>query len=149
MAAQINFFKEGVTFRLSKADDLKKWISSVAKKEKHGIGEINFIFCTDAFLRKMNKQYLQHDYNTDIITFDNSEETKTISGDIFISIDRVRVNAKEFKTTFDDELHRVMVHGVLHLLGYDDKTEKLKKEMRKMEDAHMNKLRITSRSFGT
>lgn len=143
MTGQINFFKEGVSFRILKADDLKKWIGSVAKKEKHGIGEINFIFCTDAYLRKMNKQYLQHDYNTDVITFDNSDEAKTISGDIFISIDRIRANAKDFKTTFNDELHRVMVHGVLHLLGYDDKTEKLKREMREMEEACLKKLKIT------
>ena len=82
----------------------------------------------------MNKEYLQHNYFTDIITFDNSTEKKTVEGDIFISVDMVMSNSKKFKTTFQDELHRVMIHGVLHLLGYSDKNPKAQATMRKMED---------------
>lgn len=142
---QINFFKEGVSFRLQKAELIRKWLRTAAKKEESVINNINFIFCTDNYLRNINKQYLQHDYNTDVITFDNSEgehSIKSISGDIFISIDRIRDNAKEYDTKFNDELHRVMIHGVLHLLGYDDKTEKLKRKMMVMEDYF-----LTTRNF--
>jgi rRNA maturation RNase YbeY len=137
MAEQINFFKEGVTFRLLKKETLRKWINSVAKKEKKKIETVNYIFCTDSYLRKMNKEYLQHDYNTDVITFDNSTVEKNISGDIFISTERVHANARQYSSVFEEELRRVMVHGLLHLLGYDDKNEKRKNEMRKMEDVYL------------
>lgn len=130
----IFFFKERIKFRLSKRKQLKDWILEIIKKEGYSISNINFIFCTDSSLRKINKQYLDHDYFTDIITFDNSVLKKTIEGDIFISIDRVIVNSKKFTSSFNDELHRVMAHGVLHLIGYGDKTKSQKTEMKTRED---------------
>ena len=130
----IFFFKERIKFRLSKRKQLKDWIIEIIKKEGYSISNINFIFCTDSSLRKINKQYLDHDYFTDIITFDNSVLKKTIEGDIFISIDRVIVNSKKFTGSFNDELHRVMAHGVLHLIGYGDKTKSQKTEMKTKED---------------
>jgi probable rRNA maturation factor len=138
--AEINLFKEGVKFRLSKSKEVKAWLIRVAKREGKSIGSLNYIFCTDTYLRKMNVQYLQHDYNTDVITFDNSEAKKIINGDVFISIDRVHANAKDYSTTFNDELHRVMVHGLLHLLGYDDKSASKKKEMREKEELHLRSI---------
>jgi probable rRNA maturation factor len=135
---KIFFFKEGITFRLSDQNKLIDWITNGIRKEKYGLSNINFIFCSDVYLRKINKKYLGHDYFTDIVTFDNSIENKMIEGDIFISIDRIKKNSIAFKTTFRDELHRVLAHGVLHLLGYDDKDESGKAEMRKMEDRWLN-----------
>lgn len=134
MSATILFFKEDVRFVFRGADDLRKWIQKAAKAEDHRVAEINYIFCSDRYLRKMNKQYLQHDYNTDIITFDNSPGPNIIGGDIFISIDRVKINAKTYGSTFTDELHRVMIHGILHLCGYRDKTEAEKAKMRGREE---------------
>ena len=130
----IFFFKESIKFRLSVRKQLKDWILEIIKKEGYSISNINFIFCTDSSLRKINKQYLYHDYFTDIITFDNSVLKKTIEGDIFISIERVIVNSKKFTSSFNDELHRVMAHGVLHLIGYGDKTKSQKTEMKTRED---------------
>ena len=130
----IFFFKESIKFRLSKRKQLMDWILEIIKKEGYSISNINFIFCTDSSLRKINKQYLDHDYFTDIITFDNSVLKKTIEGDIFISIDRVIINSKKFTSSFNDELHRVMAHGVLHLIGYGDKTKSQKTEMKTRED---------------
>lgn len=135
----ISFFKEKVVFRLSKQESLRNWITKAAKKEGYSIQEINYVFCSDKYLKKMNVDYLNHDYYTDIITFDNSIEKKKIIGDIFISIDTVKFNSKEYQTTFENELHRVMIHGLLHLVGYKDKTPKDQKEMRKMEDFWLKK----------
>lgn len=130
-----------VKFKLDNITKIKKWIEAVVKSEKHKVNGINFVFVGDKELLKLNKQYLKHNTYTDIITFDYSEG-KEISGDIFISVDRVKENAKKFKVKFDDELHRVMIHGILHLCGYKDKTPKDAKEMRKREDAS-----LTKRSF--
>jgi len=127
-----------VKFKLDKVAGIKKWIEAIAKTEKKAIGGINYVFVGDDELLKLNKQYLKHNTYTDIITFDYSEP-KEISGDIFISIDRVKDNAKKFKVKFDDELHRVMIHGVLHLCGYKDKTPKDAREMRKKEDFSLGK----------
>jgi rRNA maturation RNase YbeY len=136
MQTEIHFFKEGVTFRLKGKELLQEWIARVIRKEKRKAGTINFIFCSDPYLKKMNRQYLQHESNTDVITFDNSENG-LVSGDIFISTDRVTFNAKQYGTAFDEELHRVMIHGILHLLGYDDRTEKQEKEIRRKEDEYL------------
>ena len=106
----------------------------LAKEEQHA-KTINYIFCSDDYLLKINKEYLNHDTLTDIITFDNSEEEGKIEADIFISIDRIKENALSLKKDFDQELHRVIIHGLLHLLGYNDKTDDDKAEMRKKEDA--------------
>ena len=135
----IHFFKETVIFRFNNKTEIQEWIIKAIKSEKKSLENLNFIFCSDKHLRKINKTYLNHDYFTDIITFDNSSAKGEIEGDIFISIDRVLINAKAFKVSFKDELHRVIIHGVLHLLGYSDKTDKSQKEMRAMEDRWLAK----------
>jgi probable rRNA maturation factor len=127
-----------VKFKLDKTAPIKKWIEAIAKTEKKTVGGINYVFVSDKEILRLNKQYLKHNSYTDIITFDYTEG-KAISGDIFISVDRVKENAKKFKVKFEDELHRVMIHGVLHLCGYKDKTPKDSKEMRKKEDFSLNK----------
>ncbi|HEY6162549.1 MAG TPA: rRNA maturation RNase YbeY [Bacteroidia bacterium] len=129
----IRFHSEKIKFTPRNTAKLKRWISAVAKKEKHSIDHIEYVFCNDSFLLKLNQQFLDHDTLTDIITFDYSEG-KRISGEICISLQRVKENAKKFGVGFETELHRVMIHGVLHLLGYRDKTKKEKEEIRKMED---------------
>ena len=140
----INFHSEDIKFILKNKSKIKSWIISTVEKQKHKTGDISFVFCSDGFLLNINKQYLNHDTYTDIVTFDYSEEENnpplppfqrgSISGDIFISIDRVKENAQKFSKTFEDELHRVIIHGVLHLLGYKDKTKIAKAEMTKQED---------------
>ena len=134
----ITFFKEKVRFRLDRREALEKWIASAFRAHKVPVGQINYIFCSDPYLLKMNKQYLQHDYFTDVITFDNSEDEKKVA-DIFISVDRVKSNALKYNTTFRDELHRVMIHGALHLMGYGDKSESKKREMKKQEDVWLER----------
>lgn len=135
----ISFFKEDVSFRLLKQDALKKWISLAFKENEISLLGINCIFCSDKYLLKLNKEYLGHNYFTDIITFDNSTEKGMVEADIFISIERVMANAKKFKTGFNDELHRVMIHGALHLMGYDDKTPQKEKAMRQAEEYWLGK----------
>lgn len=133
----ICFFSEDITFNLRSKLLVKKWLKQVAAENGYTVGDINYIFCGDAYLLDMNKQYLGHDYYTDIITFDNREnpESKKVDGDIFISIDTVRANGEEYGEGFDRELHRVMAHGLLHLTGYDDGTEAEQKQMRQAENA--------------
>ena len=135
----IQFFKEGVSFRLNHQDGLKKWILKVFHSGKVQVQSINYIFCSDRYLLKMNKEYLDHHYFTDIMTFDNSIEKNKVEADIFISIDRIAANAKEFNTTFRDELHRVMIHGALHLIGFSDKSKSEKQKMRNAEDEWLSK----------
>lgn len=116
---------------------MKKWIEAVIKKEKKSPGEINYIFCDDDSLLALNKKYLNHDTFTDILTFDYSGEApikNKIIADIYISIPRVKSNAKKFNTPFEKELSRVMIHGILHLCGYKDKTRKDKTLMRMKEE---------------
>lgn len=129
----ITFNTQGTDFSLKKKAALKNWIAAVAKKEKRTCGNISYIFCSDEELLKINIQYLNHKTLTDIITFDYTEEDK-IAGDIFISVERVEENAEKYKVDFENELHRVMIHGILHLCGYKDKTPKDEKLMRKKED---------------
>lgn len=138
----ISFHNEEIKFNLKDKTVLKKWITSTIERKKQRAGEINFIFCSDEHLLGINKQYLNHDTYTDIVTFDYSKDGKkeSVSGDIFISIDRVKENAKKFSKSFEEELHRVIIHGVLHLLGYKDKTKSAKEEMRKAEDTCLKKL---------
>jgi rRNA maturation RNase YbeY len=136
--SSIRFFEEDVTFQIPHPRKTSTWIKSAIAKEKRTLGELNFIFCADEHLREINIQYLKHHTFTDIVTFDTSEEKGLISGDIFISIDRVGENAQKFKTTFDHELHRVLIHGVLHLIGYSDKGTEKKATMRKKEDAYLS-----------
>ena len=109
------------------------WIKSVAEKYDKKIGEIAYIFCDDAKILEVNKTYLQHDYFTDIITFDYCEGA-VLNGDIFISLDTVRANAQEFGVTFENELHRILIHGILHLCGQEDKTPEARLEMTRKEN---------------
>jgi len=138
----IHFFTEDTTYQLRQRTEIRSWLKSIAKKEKYSILELNYIFCSDEYLLQINKDFLDHDYYTDIITFDNSEVKGKIEGDIFVSIDRVRDNAQQQKTSLKDELHRVLAHGLLHLTGYKDKTSEENKMMRKKEDTA-----LASRTF--
>ncbi|MEM6524353.1 MAG: rRNA maturation RNase YbeY [Bacteroidota bacterium] len=131
----IYFHTEEVDFKLRNPKKIKSWISDVVLSARRKLVELNFILCKDQYLHKINLQYLDHDTYTDIITFDQSENSTSIEGDIFISIERVKENAKNLNIPFEDELHRVMIHGVLHLLGNEDKTEEEKALMRKKEEA--------------
>ena len=137
--SKINFFTEDLTYNLKGKIAIKKWLQETIVAEGYQLAELNFIFCSDEYLLRVNQDFLQHDYYTDVITFDNSEELKTILGDIFISIDRVKDNANQNNATTHDELCRIMVHGLLHLLGYKDKTQKAKKEMTAKEDYYLAK----------
>ncbi|MFN8236647.1 MAG: rRNA maturation RNase YbeY [Chitinophagales bacterium] len=113
---------------------IKLWLKAIAAKENYAIKELNYIFQTDEELLKLNIDYLNHDTYTDIITFDHSGTKGRIEGDIFISLERVEENARKFKVSFENELHRVLAHGLLHLCGYKDKTKKDAAEMRRMEE---------------
>ena len=114
-----------------------KWLRMVAESEIKRIGDISIIFCSDNYILDVNMKYLQHDYFTDVITFDYCEGDK-LSGDLFISVDTVRENAKLYNTDFNDELNRVMVHGILHSIGYDDHSQKDKQLIRKKEDYYLS-----------
>ena len=131
----IRFFQEDISFKLKHPIKTARWIKSIIKKEKYDLIELNYIFCSDEHILSINKDFLHHDYYTDIITFDQSSQKKAVHGEIYISIDRVKENAKELKVDFDSELHRVIIHGVLHLLGYGDKSKAEKTAMRKKEEA--------------
>jgi probable rRNA maturation factor len=136
--AGIRFHSQDIPFKLKNPKLVSAWLLKVAKKEGAGFSSLDFIFCVDKFLSTINRDFLQHDELTDIITFDYADSRRSreeIEGEVYISIERVRENASTYKTLFDDELHRVMVHGVLHLCGYADKTPADKAEMRKREDA--------------
>lgn len=134
-------FNYETDFNLTNETLLKDWINDIAISEDFEIGEINYIFCDDAYLHKLNVEFLNHDTLTDIISFDNSLG-KLLNGDIFISVSRVKENAKDYNVSFDNELHRVLIHGVLHYMGYKDKTELEKKEMRNRENLALTKLNI-------
>jgi probable rRNA maturation factor len=118
----IDFFSE-TEFNLQNSEEVASWISKIITKEKREEGEISYIFCDDEYLHKLNIEFLNHDTLTDIISFDNGLGNQ-INGDIFISVERVKENASKFNTTFENELHRVIIHGVLHYCGYKDKTKK-------------------------
>lgn len=120
-------------FKLPTEKPFDSWLKMVCESEGFTIAELNYIFCDDAYLLKINQDYLQHDYLTDIITFDYVLG-KRLSGDLYLSIDRIKENAQEFGVTFENELKRVMAHGVLHLMGYTDKTAVETAEMRNKEE---------------
>lgn len=138
MAGTINFFNEDIDFTLKNKIKLKRWIKTTIVSENHKLGELNFIFCSDEYLLEVNKQYLNHDTYTDIITFDNSDINLLIIGDIFISYDRIRENAVKFGVSEIDELHRIIIHGTLHLLGYKDKSKADKALMTTKEDIYLH-----------
>lgn len=129
----INLYFEDTEVLDLSSEFFVSWLSKVASREGFDLGEITLIFCSDTYLLEMNKNHLNHDYYTDIITFDYSEDT-TLSGDLFISIDRVKENATENGVMFHVELNRVVVHGTLHLMGYNDKSDDEQKQMTEMED---------------
>jgi probable rRNA maturation factor len=126
-------FNYETNFKLENQESLENWIQKVILDHDCEEGEVNYIFCDDIYLHKLNVEFLQHDTLTDIISFDNSVG-KLINGDVFISVERVADNAKDFKVSFQEELQRVMIHGVLHYLGFKDKTEEDQKEMTLQEN---------------
>lgn len=133
-------FNYETDFNMEDESLLKDWINIVALEQNFEVGEINYIFCDDAYLHKLNVEFLDHDTLTDIISFDNSLG-KLLNGDIFISVERVKDNAADFKVSFQDELHRVMIHGVLHYMGYKDKSSDEKTMMRNQENLALSKLK--------
>ncbi len=134
----ISFHTEDVSFSLPDKLNHKQWLQAVAIEEQKKIGELNYVFCSDDYLLKINQEYLQHDTYTDIVTFDNSDDPKIIEGDIFISYDRILENAAKFGTE-NSELQRVMVHGLLHLCGYKDKAKADKSLMTEKENYYLEK----------
>ncbi len=135
----IHFFQEDTNYNLKQKLKLKQWIKHTIAAEGFTLNELNYIFCSDAYLLNINQQYLNHDTYTDIITFDNSETDGKIAGDIFISAERIAENALKFNVNDDTEMHRVIIHGALHLLGYKDKTPADKKLMTEKEDFYLTK----------
>lgn len=133
----INFFNEDIDFKFKDRNKFKVWLKKVAEKEGFRITDLNYIFCSDQYLHKINLEYLNHDTYTDIITFDNSEDETTIEGDIFVSIERVTDNSDTLNTHFEEEIRRVIVHGLLHLCGYDDHSINDKAEMRRLESDYI------------
>lgn len=133
----IDFNFEDIEFKLPDNSLLRNWIEYTIRNENKELGNISYIFCSDEYLWNMNKQYLNHDYYTDIITFDYVKDD-IISGDLFISYDRILDNAEKFGVLRETELLRVMIHGVLHLIGYDDVTDELEEEIHKKEDFYID-----------
>lgn len=134
----IQFFSEDIDFTLKEKQKVREWIGATIKAEGFKrVGELSFVLCSDAYLLEINKQYLDHDTFTDIVTFDSSEDEDVIAGDIFISVERTTENAKKFNVSERDELHRVIIHGVLHLCGYYDKKKEDKTLMTEKEDFYL------------
>ena len=147
--SRIYFFYEEISFQLPAKKRLRTWIINTIRTEEKTAGEINFVFCTDAFLLEINKKYLNHSTLTDIVTFPvnhgfdattSNKKSNAIEGEIYISIDRVKENALLFKASFIEELNRVMIHGVLHLCGYMDKNQEQKATMRLKENFYLDLL---------
>ena len=132
------YYHSECDFQLKDDESITKWLKDAISTEDKGLGEINYIFCDDQYLLKKNQEYLQHDTFTDIITFDYTEENR-LSADIFISIERVKENAVTFAVPFEIELRRVIIHGVLHLMGYKDKSEEDAETMRSKENFYLSK----------
>jgi len=135
--ADIYFHKEGGKLRLPNTHILSRWIERVVKMEGRDLGPLTFIYCSDEYLRAINSKYLKINKITDVIAFEYNEDTM-VSGDIFIGVGRVRENASYYKIPFQAELKRVMVHGLLHLIGYGDKTAKDKSAMTEKEDLYLS-----------
>lgn len=136
----IQFFNEDVVFKMQQVRKTRAWLKHVIETEEFVLNQLNYVFCSDEYLLNINRQYLNHDFYTDIITFDNSEGEGEVEGDIFISIDRVKENAQELHKSFEEELRRVLVHGILHLVGYDDIEDEQELQMRNKEDFYISKL---------
>lgn len=138
---KISFFYEETNFILPKTKNIKAWLKSIILNDSFQLEQINFIFCSDDYLHSLNLQYLEHDTYTDIITFDYSVED-ALEGDIYISVDRVNENAQALGVDFNEEIYRVMVHGILHMMGFKDKSQEEKKQMRQKEDSCLSLLSI-------
>jgi rRNA maturation RNase YbeY len=138
--SSISYFSEGVNFKIPQKKIINWWIKEIVSTEGLLLKHLNFIFCSDAYLLGINQQYLSHDFYTDIITFDTSDLPQTIEGEIFISIDRVKENASSLNLDLYTEILRVMAHGVLHLMGYDDHGEDNQLIMRQKEDSCLSLL---------
>lgn len=132
--SSIYFLSEGIKFKPKKQNNLKNWVKGVIKSEGRNLTSLIYIFCSDSYLFTLNQGYLNHKTFTDIITFDYSEGD-VVDGEIYISVDRIKDNAIKFERDFEEELHRVMIHGVLHILGFKDKSPSEKSVMRKKEEA--------------
>ena len=134
-------FNYETDFTLNNEQTTSEWITACIENESFEAGEINYIFCDDDYLHKINVEFLEHDTLTDIISFDYTMG-KLVSGDIFISVNRVEDNAKDFKVSFEEELHRVIIHGILHYMGYKDKSDEEKQLMRDKENSCLKSLNL-------
>ena len=136
MSKKVQFFNHELEFSLAQSNDVSEWIESIVKKHKYNLQNLSIIFTNDEYLLSMNQQHLQHDYYTDIITFDYRDklDKKVVNGELYISVDRINDNANTLNLPFIDELHRVIIHGVLHLCGFGDKSDEEEIEMRKQEN---------------
>ncbi len=142
--SKVCFFYQGTKFSLSKRAQLKEFVQYIFKNEGKKLDSVNCIFCSDNALLDINQKYLEHDFYTDVITFDLSNEDKIVA-EIYISIDRVRENARNLGVSFNSEIHRVILHGVLHLCGYNDKTRSDKSKIRLKEDFYLNRYLLKNR----
>ena len=137
----VNFYFEEALPKPARRQNLRNFLALLVKNEKKKLRELNYVFCSDRFLLNINRQYLKHNYYTDIISFDLSNSPTEIAGEIYISAKRVKDNARQLRQPFQKELHRVIFHGALHLCGYQDKTEKEQAQMRRREDYYLQKYR--------
>jgi probable rRNA maturation factor len=135
----IRFFSEEINFVFKHKIKTRKWLTNVVREENSLLLDLNYIFCSDNYLSDLNKKYLNHNSFTDILTFPDTSDQDKISGDIYISVERIKDNAEKYTQPFDKELARVMVHGLLHLLGYRDKTSGEKKLMTMKEDYYLTR----------
>lgn len=135
--ADVSFHSEQTDFTVSNPEQIATWLEETCRAEGKELKELGIIFCSDNYLLEMNRKHLNHDYFTDIITFDYCEDS-FVSGDLFISIDRIAENASDLNVSMLDELHRVIVHGVLHLIGYSDKEDAAKTQMTSQEDFYLS-----------
>ena len=145
MVPKIQFFSEGIDFRVKRKEDIRIWIKNLVKEERKFLKSINFIFCEDDYLLHLNHIYLSKDYYTDVIAFPADDNSRFVSGDVFISIERVRENALKYRQKAEHELLRVIAHGILHLAGYSDSTEKDRNTMKSKEEYYLAKIKKTGK----
>lgn len=143
---QVNFFIEDIKFTLKNKSNIRKRVTFVISKERPMSGVINFIFCNDAYLVEINKRYLKKDYFTDVISFESADNKGKLQSDVFISVERVKENARIYKCSMPQELERVIIHGTLHICGFEDNTSKRKQIMTKKEDFYLEKFPLHKNS---